>query len=149
MKGSSPIQVAAYYGHVDCVLLLLKAGASMASKTCTEAQLLQLACHRGHAWCARVIAAGKPIAGSNIQGKCSAKDALCFACEYGRADIAGELLQQPEGSYDGELSRALYRACLGGYADCVQLLIDAGSELNFRRGYAKAQLRRAPLHIAC
>ena len=125
--GWTALIAAAGNGHVDCVSLLLHAGADKDVKDNIELTALMCAATKGRADCTQLLLdAGADKEATDRNGL----TALMRAAREGRADCVRLLLDagaDKEGK-DDIGKTALILATLKGHAECVRLLQDAGAD---------------------
>lgn len=157
--------MAAREGREDIVQLLLDAGANinLSSRKDGDTPLI-IACSEGHVKVAqKLLSAGASVNGPNSGGWTP----LLYAAYYGHKEVVelllanGANINQVSKVSGGKLNirtrysclacvpsvqtgcSALYRACTANRAEMVQLLVDAGADVNL--GNAEA---RSPLGVA-
>ncbi len=127
--GHSPLHVAAYYGFLDCVELLLQAKADKNSKDVHGSSCLMTALERGHEESARrLFLAGVNVDAMNQEGH----TALTLA------KIGSAMLRLLIRTADVNLTKnghsALKNAAEANSAEYVNKLLDAGAKINSRAG---------------
>lgn len=126
----TPLFHTAEGGQVECLRLLLKAGADIEKKACgsDEGTALLLAAQCNSLACVKeLLDKGANVSASNYDGA----TALHLAAEEGHTEVCVALLRAGaavDGSDDGETP--LVQAALGGHVRCVEALIEAGAKVN-------------------
>eukprot|EP01122_Echinamoeba_exundans_P013977 TRINITY_DN6229_c0_g1_i1.p1 TRINITY_DN6229_c0_g1~~TRINITY_DN6229_c0_g1_i1.p1 ORF type:complete len:781 (-),score=153.69 TRINITY_DN6229_c0_g1_i1:97-2439(-) len=144
-NGWTALHIAASKGNDAIVDLLLSKGASINATTiANQTPLLMAACNGHIAVVRRLISAN---ADTKIRVASSHESALIYAVQNGHNTIAKELI-----TYDAELltlatvsgATPLHVAVQVDRKDMVELLLDAGANVNAKKGDGDS-----PLHIAC
>ncbi|KAI9014359.1 hypothetical protein CLU79DRAFT_767245 [Phycomyces nitens] len=137
--GFSPLIYAIMNGHTDCVEILLKSGANIEPQHPSDHIPLSLACHYGHTDIALMLyhrgAKNLPNAESLYP--------LHLAARQGHLELCRILSRNPE-----EIDRPdkynswtpLFWAASDGHADCVDVLIKAGCQVNSKDESGKTAL---------
>jgi hypothetical protein len=147
--GGTPLMIAARYGRVDCLELLLSSGATPNFEGRTEVNLtnrgaaaamdrwmngavspLYISAEQGHAHCvSTLLLAG---ADANFINTKDGSTPLSASCANGHVDCAMRLISAGA-KMDTELtdgSTALHVSCRGGFFECAQLLVDRGCDVD-------------------
>jgi len=122
-SGYTPLMMACYYGHEECVRLLLDHGARVNAARSDGATPLLVACARDHEACARLLLdIGK--ADVNLERDDGATP-LYVACEQGRLECVRLLLDHGAGvnATDKEGWIPLYVAYKEGHFKCARLVL--------------------------
>lgn len=148
--GESMLHIAAKYGHVACVKVLLHAGAKYDTVSYPGCTALQLAAQAGHASCIEVLL--KHEIDANAAGPTD-YSALYSAAMYGHANCIDALLQagvNPNAMRKGD-STPLHFAAQFGYVACVVVLLNAGAKYDLvdQRGYTALHWAAQEGHTAC
>jgi len=130
--GSTALDVATDYGHVDCVSLLAEVDTS------TDRAVI-IAARRGNAACLRVLLEAK--ASPNVRDD-GGRSALMLASAYGYSECSRLLLGAGSNvcQLDKQGNSAVYYACNQRSIDCLQLLLDRGGDPNKQNNNGKTPL---------
>ena len=127
-----PLALASFYGHAECVRLLLDAKAYVDHGASYQTPLL-VACNQGHDACAGILLAS----GATIHGSVWAKDditPLQVSCQKGHVKCAQLLIDAkapvnlPSVHCQLKGATPLFQAALGSHAACVTALLAAKAD---------------------
>lgn len=128
-SGEMALHLAARTGAVECLKLLLQAHASLHVKVWEETPLFAALEHKHDACAVLLIEAGADIAAKNSSGKCP----VYLAAENGRtAPLEALLKRKADPNTDYGSVTPLMIAAANRHAACVQLLLQAGADVNKR-----------------
>ena len=117
--GATALMVAARFGHVECVRLLVAAGARLEAETTSgEYTPLIYAVEQGHRECVQALLAAR----ADIEHRdCCKMTPLAVAALWGHTAICSDLLTaKPQQDSTHE---SLSIACEHGYGECARLLL--------------------------
>jgi len=127
LEGRSACWIAASFGHLGCLKLLIKEGANVALADKAGVTPLMIAAKNGHDHCIMLlIEAGAHIEDLDTYGN----SACLFAAYNGHKDCLEQLLRT---GANHSVANKNYKAtpCIaavqGGYIDCLKLLLEAGA----------------------
>ena len=172
--GHTALHAAAYYGHSECIGVLLGAGidikddggaalrvaAQEGHTECIDVRLeiknerrytaLLIATHQGHTACIDVLL----DRGANIENKVEfGYTALHVAADRGHTECIGVLLDRGAdiGSKNCVNGTALHTAAARGYASCVGLLLDRGADSGIKafNGFTALHVAASEGHTEC
>ncbi|XP_077743774.1 ankyrin repeat and SOCS box protein 12 isoform X1 [Canis aureus] len=135
----TPLRLAASYGHLSCLQVLLAHGADVDSLDVKAQTPLFTAVSHGHLDCVRVLLEAGACPGGSIYNNCSP---VLIAARDGAAAILQELLGHgAEANIKAKLpvwasniascSGPLYLAAVYGHLDCFRLLLLHGADPNY------------------
>lgn len=135
----TPLRLAASYGHLSCLQVLLAHGADVDSLDVKAQTPLFTAVSHGHLDCVRVLLEAGACPGGSIYNNCSP---VLTAARDGAAAILQELLVHgAEANVKAKLpvwasnitscSGPLYLAAVYGHLDCFRLLLMHGADPNY------------------
>ena len=143
---SSPLHIASFYGHLDVVQTLLKAGASC---TANEIGLTALHYVSENVQCNVRVIEQLIAAGANVNAvPPSYGTPLHRAVDHDSVDAVRTLLKAGADINNRGFSTGftpLYGACRLGRERAARILLEAGPDLN----QAETLKQRTPLHVAC
>ena len=125
-NGHTPLIAAAYNDSVECVRLLVAAGADVDAASRQGTTALLVACQ----YCREAIAEALVAAGASLRGGGGPALPAFVAAQTGAAPVLALLLRaraSPDERDPSDGATALYVACQNSRAACVGELLDAGA----------------------
>lgn len=127
-KGKTPLIIAAANGDVQCLKLLLKAGANMESDNYDQHTPLMVAAKNGHVNCVSLLVKSKAKINAIARDCNHDETALMLAAQQGHAKVLQVLINsKADCTYTSShypKNDAFMLAAKGGHTDCVRLLMD-------------------------
>jgi ankyrin repeat protein len=140
IEDCTALYYASMHGHTAAVEMLLSHHALTESHSRRGDRALHIAAEKGHASIVGVLLdAGADLAALRFDGL----DALDIACHYDRADIIAPLLIYRAARDPATTQEALYTAVCRGLDETVDVLVEAGADVNFTDGAGQSVLARA------
>ncbi|OQR96508.1 hypothetical protein ACHHYP_15493 [Achlya hypogyna] len=127
-NGYTAVAVAAYYGHLDIIRLLVAHGAHLDQVSENAVFPLRIAAQEGHSAVVQYLV---PLLDDVDRRNCHGDTALYMAAQNQHTEIVRCLCAKANVNLameDG--STSLWRACLDGSVDIVDILLDAGADVN-------------------